>query len=160
MTTRPRPTAAWLSLLAALSCAPMAGAAGIERCTVSAPGTMIFHTDLGNDLNSVTSFEVACTASQKGGSPVLTIALSPGSSGIEGQRTMRVGENVLLYDLYQDVERRIRWGSAPNTQVRELVLNSFRKTYTIYGRIKGGVPNVKARAGQYLDAPVIVTLSW
>jgi len=143
--------------------APQTGAAA--DCAVNVD-TLAFGTyNLVNNLDAVTTIDLACDKTKPGSEWVrYTLSLSSGP-GSYAARQLSSGSNVLYYNLYEDAAHTIVWGDG--TGGSNTVASSFRippntgrgnATHTVYGRIPGG-QNIPA--GSYSASyPITLTMTF
>ena len=160
----PHAGARGIGLLAALAlCAPQQAQAAVKisSCTVTAPPTMVFVTNLLGSLSSATSFRVSCTTNGAGGTASFTVALSAGSGTI-AQRKQKKGTTVLTYNLYQDVAHATLWGDGSTGSVYTQAIsgNISNQSITIYGLIDNSTANKADPPGTYTDPAITLTVGW
>ncbi len=87
-----------------------------------------------------------------------TLSLNPGSSTDYSQRAMRMGSNVLRYNLFLNASQTIIWGDGTSsTQVINGSGCVEACQYTVYGRIAAG--QTRATPGIYSDS-ITATLNF
>lgn len=129
-------TALWA---AALLCgAPLARAASITSCTVTATDVAFgTYTPLqAAGLLSTGTISISCTGVT--GRNTVTIDLSAGASGNYTTRTLTAGANKLSYNLYQDAANTEIWGNGTGNSTEASA--TIRKatptaTLTVYGTV-------------------------
>ena len=133
--------------------------ATVSSCTVSASGVAFgtYAADSPSALTSTGTISVACTVPS--GSNAVTVALSTGSSGSFGTRTLTSGANSLIYNLYLNAVYTQLWGNGTSgtlTETTSVTHTQPRFTNTVYGQIPAlqDVP-----AGTYTDT-ITVTVSY
>jgi len=142
---------AFASLIAAPAfAAPLKVSANVPKsCSISADELKFGDYNSGQDSDAQSNLSVTCTNGTTG-----TISLDQGGNPANGsnpadpKRQMTAGSNhYLLYDLYSDSGRTIKWGAdaaAVNSSG-----DGTSKTLTVYGRIGQGQNN--PFAGSYND---------
>lgn len=149
-----------------LACLAAADALAID-CTVATAGVAFgaYDASLATPTDSVGNITVRC--SHIGGGALktsYTVALSAGSSGDFGRRTMRAGKSTLDYNLFSSASRTQVWGNGSGGSALvggSLLVNPGKFAlneivHPIYGRIP---PMQSPEPGSYSDT-VLVTLSF
>jgi spore coat protein U-like protein len=159
--TDARVTYQYLSLLNCLAIlspgisAPFTVRANIlASCSVSASAL-----DFGSvaSLDQVRESTSVITATCPSGIPY-AVALSGGNASATdpAQRKMAKGADLVVYGLYQDVQRAMPWGDAAGSNTRSLTGSGAAQSLTVYGRIP---VQVTRPPGNYTDT-IVVTLTY
>lgn len=158
---------AWPGRRAALVCAGLAlfGAgrahALVSSCLVSASGVAFGIYDPTSPTAHASSgtIAVSCVVSGATGHNPVTIALSAGTSGSYGSRTMVSGTDSLTYNLYLDAAYSQVWGDGTGVSVTDTRFVTPGKpafTATVYGLIPAAQ---SPGAGTFSDT-ITVTVSF
>jgi len=138
-------------LLLLLAAAPVHAAL---NCRVSTPTLAFGNYNAGTSQNLDTSADVQLRC--QGGTGVISIALSAGSSGDQEDRFMVSGGGSLSYNAYLNAARTIIWGdgSGSTSVVTRIQTRPRRTIYTIpvYGRI---FADQSPTPGTYSDSVVV-----
>ena len=141
------------AMLAALLTLPAAEV--FAACTITAVTSLVFGTYNGTTNTVTGSFSVGnCQASRRS----YTATLSAGSSGNAGNRTMKSGSNLLLYNLYTDSLYSTVWPSTGPGVSGTGSTSSSGALKTIYGRIPAGQD---VSVGNYSEpTPLTITITF
>jgi spore coat protein U-like protein len=105
---------------------------------------------LANQQLTEGSITVRCRDDKKSGPVKIIITMSAGNSGNALDRSMRLGNTDLKYNLYCDETRQSIWGDGKTTQGCSTPINPNEDNVVrVYGKISSTGQNV--RAGAYTD---------
>lgn len=111
-----------------------------DECTIAA-GNLTFTSAgiISQNIDNSANLTVECT---KGSGYQIALSGTPGS------RKMTSGTNTVSYDLYQDSDHSVAWGTTQGTNTKDGTADGTSQTVTVYGRVPSG-QNVAA--GTYTD---------
>lgn len=153
------------ALLAAALCG-LVHVARAASCTVTPSGLAFGNYDPSSAIPTDTTgtITVSCSAAVAA-TTTYTLALSAGTSGTIGQRTLTSGHSTLNYQLYSDPTRSVVWGDGTGGSstvtgsiivVLSGVTGSGSQIQTVFGRIPAGQLSVPA---SYSDT-ILLTVAY
>ena len=145
-----------LALLPVLALAPRADAL---TCTFSSiTGVNFGSYDVFSAIPTKATGTITFSCRQNAGVNFMTMDLSAGSSGTFANRTLRVGGNILNYNLYSTAANTQVWGNGTGTTYHYSVDPTNRNaiSVTVYGTIPAGQD---VGVGNYTDT-ITVTMNF
>ena len=122
-----------------------AAGARAQVCSTTITNTNFGTANLapGTAVDTTATLSVSCTGMTNGMAIKACPSFNAGTGGVSGtSRTMTNGANTLLYNLYSDAARSVRWGSATDASLGSVPVVTVTRSgstgtgaATVYGRI-------------------------
>ncbi|HEY0232879.1 MAG TPA: spore coat U domain-containing protein [Dokdonella sp.] len=134
---------------------PFSSSASVaSRCQLATASDMNFGSPASNfagNIDQVSGISMTCT-----NGTAWQIGLDNGQSALATTRRMIGGSSYVVYELYRDTGRTLRWGNTLNSDTLSGSGSGNTQTLSVYGRV---APQAGAAAGSYSDK-ITVTITY
>lgn len=122
------------------------------NCTISTTAVAFGSYDVfsATPRDATGTVQISCTPREN-----IDVTLSPGSSLVFNQRTLRSGSNILNYNLFRNAARTQIWGDGTAGTSTFTGNNIRNTTLTVYGRVPAAQD---AAVGNYSDTVVATVI--